>query len=165
MRELKTKPVKELVIIGLTVLAVVLLSYQSSDYFNRSIMDMLLGETGSSKGPPPKNWANAQQHIEDRHFYPDGTAPDWFNDGTTYSDVQSLGQDAYNYGKAEQQPDGRWRYVYDTGSDIGDRMKLDSSGRPVQPPVVEESNVTVVVLVTDKDGNVITCFPGYDYQK
>ena len=45
MSKLKTKPVKELVIIGLTVLVVVLLSYQSSDYFNRSIMDMLMGRT------------------------------------------------------------------------------------------------------------------------
>jgi hypothetical protein len=45
---MRVKPVKELVIIGLTVLAVVLLSYRGSDYFNRSIMDMLLGATAES---------------------------------------------------------------------------------------------------------------------
>jgi hypothetical protein len=54
------RPIKELVIIGLTVLVVVLLTYQSSDYFNRSIMDMLLGVTGWS-GTDAENYVASEK--------------------------------------------------------------------------------------------------------
>jgi hypothetical protein len=61
---MRVKPVKELVIIGLTVLAVVLLSYRGSDYFNRSIMGMLLGDTSGAYTVSYDSKTDVEGYIE-----------------------------------------------------------------------------------------------------
>jgi len=114
----------------------------------------------ADKGPSPQNWSAAQSHIEDRHFYNDGESRWWFNNGTTYSTVQSLGQDAYDNGTAKQE-NTDWVYNYDTGSDKGDYMKVDCQDNPVDPPEVDVSNVTKVRLVTKSNGDVKSCYPVY----
>jgi hypothetical protein len=161
----RVKPVKELVIIGLTVLAVVLLSYQSSDYFSRSIMDMLLGVTADDPNDDPTpdfqenqpigNYADIWDKIDKVHME-GGSESDGksiFFSGTSHSDIESWARLSYEYRDTE-----------DSGSDIKIKYRINV-GKYVgylEDHSTKTQYIFVVFLKSDdpsKNGRVITCFP------